>query len=255
MSRDAQPGAPSHSFGQIALDYDRYRPAPPSEALSWLLPEAAHDVLEIGAGTGLLTRQLVARATTVRALEPDPRMREVLAARAPGAEVLAGYAEALPVADASVDCVIASSAWHWVDEERAVPEVARVLRPGGYLSLLWNGPDRNVPWVRGLWAGGQDLSEEQATVVDARRRERHQVHLGARSSFHHLVTRMIRWSSEVSKPDLIGWVGTYSAVLTMEATERSRYLEAVARYLAAHEPEREVLTLPMRCLCWRATRL
>ena len=78
-----------------------------------------------------------------------------------------GHAEKLPAASSSFDVVIAASAWHWVDEERAVPEVARVLRPGGRLALVWSGPDRSVDWVRSLWAGGIIFSPEEQADVDA----------------------------------------------------------------------------------------
>ncbi len=92
-------------------------------------------------------------------------------------DVVAGNAEKIPAAASSVDVVIAQSAWHWVDEERAVPEVARVLRPGGRLSLVWTGPDRSVDWMRSLWAGGIIFSPEEQTDVDNRRRRRHLVNV------------------------------------------------------------------------------
>ena len=101
------------------------------------------------------------------AVEPDERMRAVLAAADPPVEVLAGQAEEIPADRSSVDVVIAASAWHWVDEERAVPEVARVLRPGGRLSLVWTGPDRSVDWMRSLWAGGIIFSPEEQADVDS----------------------------------------------------------------------------------------
>ena len=110
-----------------------------------MLAGHAGDVLELGAGTGALTRQLVGRVAHVRAVEPDPRMRAVLADRVPRAEVVAGCAEEIPADAATYDTVIAASSWHWVDEQRALPEVARVLRPAGLFSLAWSGPDRSVP--------------------------------------------------------------------------------------------------------------
>jgi SAM-dependent methyltransferase len=139
------------SFGEVAEDYDRFRPAPPEAALDWLLPEPCRDAVDVGAGTGALTRLLVARVERVTAVEPDARMRTVLVRRAPSAIVLEGRAEALPLPEAYADAVLVSSAWHWVDPERAVPEVARVLRPGGRLGLLWANLDSDVPWVGELW--------------------------------------------------------------------------------------------------------
>jgi ubiquinone/menaquinone biosynthesis C-methylase UbiE len=118
------------SFGSVAADYDRYRPAPPPQALDWLIPPDATAVLDLAAGTGTVTRLLIGRAARVVAVEPDERMRAVLAARCPEAEVLEGRGEDIPLPDASVDAVAIASAWHWLDPDRAVPEIVRVLRPG-----------------------------------------------------------------------------------------------------------------------------
>src|SRR3984957_4528308 len=161
MRQDENTAILSRSFGAVADDYDRLRSGPSPEALDWLLPRGADDVLEIGPGTGILTRLLVERVGHVTAVEPDERMRAVLAASDPRIEVLAGQAEEIPAGSSSVDVVIAQSAWHWVDESRAIPEVARVLRPGGRLSLVWTGPDRSVDWMRSLWAGGIIFSPEE----------------------------------------------------------------------------------------------
>src|SRR6201999_4523290 len=87
------------------------------------------------------------RATRIYAVEPDERMRAVLAARCPQAEGLAGRGEDIPLPDGSVDAVTISAAWHWLDPERAVPEITRVLRPGGRLGVLWVSRDVRVPWV------------------------------------------------------------------------------------------------------------
>jgi SAM-dependent methyltransferase len=136
------------SFGSVADDYDRYRPAPPPEALDWLVPPGARAVLDLAAGTGLVTRGLIGRAERVVAVEPDARMRAVLAARCPQAEVLDGRGEDIPLPDASVDAVVISAAWHWLDPARAVPEITRVLRTGGTLGVMWTSRDDRVPWDR-----------------------------------------------------------------------------------------------------------
>jgi len=174
------------AFGAVAGEYDRLRSGPPAGALDWLLPPDATDALEIGAGTGILTRLLVERIGHVTAVEPDERMRTVLSTTTAGADVRAGVAEELPAENSSCDVVIAASAWHWVDEARAVPEVARVLRPRGRLALVWSGPDRSVDWMRSLWAGGIVFSPEERDAVDQRRRSRHIVNLeaGGPSPFH-----------------------------------------------------------------------
>ncbi len=258
MRQDETTALLSRSFGAVADDYDRLRPGPSPEALDWLLPESATDVLEIGAGTGILTRLLAERVAHVTAVEPDERMRAVLAARAPGIEILAGRAEEIPTESSSFDVVIAASAWHWVDEERGVPEVARVLRARGRLSLVWSGPDRSVDWMRSLWAGGIVFSPEEQAEADKRRRRRHVVNVdaGGVSPFLEPETKLFRWSKPMTKSDLVALSTTYSAVITMEEDARRRHLEAMARFLDTHEEFAglDLIDVPMRSYCWRATK-
>ncbi len=120
--------------------YERGRPGWPPEVVDipGLAPSAT--VLELGAGTGKLTRLLVSTFEHVVAVEPDEGMRRVLMGLCPDAEVLAGSAEAIPLAAASVDAVFAAEAFHWFDGEPALAEIARVLRPHGALVLMWNLP-------------------------------------------------------------------------------------------------------------------
>lgn len=105
-------------------------------------------MLDIGAGTGKFTRSLVARNLDVIAVEPDDIMREILLTSLPTVRALAGTAERLPLPDNSVDAVTLAQAWHWVDQPAATAEIARVLRPGGTLGLVWNIQDETVPWVK-----------------------------------------------------------------------------------------------------------
>ena len=256
MRRDDRTEARRQSFGAIAEDYDRFRPGPPAEAVRWLLDAPAHDVLELGAGTGGLTRQLVGRSAHVRAVEPDSRMRAVLTDRVPEADVVAGQAEAIPADDASFDAVLASSSWHWVDEDLALPEVARVLRPGGTFGLLWSGPDRNVEWVRSLWAGGKQLSNEQIEAEDARRKDRHVVHLGPEAPFSAPERHLVSWTIPLTRDELVGLATTFSVVITMSAPDRQRHREAMCEFLDGRVElaGQEVIAVPMRCLCWRTRR-
>src|SRR4051794_1947800 len=138
------------SFGLAAREYERGRPGYPEAALDWLLPPDARDVVDLGAGTGKLTRQLAGRNLHVVAVEPSDGMRAELARALPDATALPGAAERIPLPDASADAVLVAQAWHWVDAEAAVPEVVRVLRPGGRLGLLWNLRDETVDWVAAL---------------------------------------------------------------------------------------------------------
>ena len=138
------------AFDRAADVYDAARPGYPAEAVAWLADGISGPVLDLGAGTGKLTAELVALGLDVTAVDPSRQMLRVLGERLPGVEALAGTAERLPLGDASVDLVVAAQAWHWVDESLAVPEVARVVRPGGRLGLVWNDRDESVDWVREL---------------------------------------------------------------------------------------------------------
>ena len=157
------------SFGTIATDYDRLRPSPPDAAIDWLLPANCQVAVDLGAGTGLLSRALARQVPRVVAVEPDERMAAVLQDRSPGVEVVPGRGEAIPLPDASADGVFISSAWHWMDPELTVPEIARVLRDGGRFGLIWTSRDREVGWVRELnrlrepdWAARTEEPDDRA---------------------------------------------------------------------------------------------
>ena len=258
MRQDENTAILSRSFGMVADEYNRLRSAPCAVALDWLVPEEATEVLEIGAGTGILTRLLAERVDHLIAVEPDDRMRAVLAQADGRIEVLAGQAEKIPAGSTSVDVVIAQSAWHWVDESRAIPEVARVLRPGGRLSLVWTGPDRSVDWMRSLWAGGIIFSPDEKTEVDSRRKRRHLVNVdvGGTSPFLQPETKLFRWTRPMAKADLVALAATYSTVITMEESTRREHLESMTRFLDTDEALSglETIDVPMRSYCWRATK-
>jgi SAM-dependent methyltransferase len=133
------------SFGAHADAYERARPEWPQEAARWLVPAEARFVVELGAGTGKLTRALAQVAPRLLAVEPDARMLAVL--REHGLEGVEGSAEAIPVGDGEADAVVAGSSFHWFDLEAALPEIRRVLRPGGRLAFGWNHRDTSHPAV------------------------------------------------------------------------------------------------------------
>ena len=120
----------SLSFGSQAAAYERGRPSYPPEAVDWLLPEGARDVLDLGAGTGKLTSRLVERGLAVVAVDPIAELLDVLRTTLPDTPALLGSAEQIPLPDNSIDVVLVAQAWHWFDPDRAGAEIARVLRPG-----------------------------------------------------------------------------------------------------------------------------
>jgi SAM-dependent methyltransferase len=243
------------SFGSVAEDYDRYRPEPPDAAVAWLLRGRPRVALDVAAGTGAVTRVLVRHADEVWAVEPDPRMLAVLSRRLPQVRAMSGTAEALPVGDASVDALLVGSAWHWLDAERAVPEIARVLRPGGVLGLLWNSPDHHDPGFSQVWAGMRGSADAS---VPARSGFRGQdVRLPAGSPFADPELDDRPWTWTVPPRALAGLVGTYSRVLTLSPEERERVLADAGRVLGVDEPSGQTqdVQVPMRCRCWRAVRI
>jgi SAM-dependent methyltransferase len=144
-ARDTQFGT---AFGAVARDYERGRPGYPPEAIDAITRELHLErgsvVVDLAAGTGKLTRELIERFHRVIAIEPLVEMRAHLARTTPRAEALEGTAEHIPLPDASANAVLVAQAFHWFDGRRALGEIARVLRPGGGLGLLWN----TTPWER-----------------------------------------------------------------------------------------------------------
>ena len=134
--------APADAFGNSAREYELGRPRWPEELIDRVAGElelgSDATVLDLGAGTGKLTRDLVPRFGRVIAVEPDDAMRAVLEEGVPEAESLAGSAEAIPLPDASVDAVFTAEAFHWYASDESVGEIVRVLRPRGGLVILWN---------------------------------------------------------------------------------------------------------------------
>jgi SAM-dependent methyltransferase len=129
-------------FGTVAREYESARPDYPGEAVSWLAGQLGigpgRDVLDLGAGTGKLTRQIAALGANVVAVEPDDEMRVELDRGLPGIDALSGTAEAIPLGDSSVDAITCAQAFHWFDADNALREMWRVLRPGGGVGLMWN---------------------------------------------------------------------------------------------------------------------
>lgn len=130
--------------------YEAGRPEYPAEAVAWMLEGTEGTVLDLGAGTGKLTRGVLALGRDAIAIDPDAAMLARLTSELPGVRAEVGTAEEIPLPDASVGAVVLGQAWHWVDVGRASREAARVLTPGGTLGLIWNVRDEREPWVAAL---------------------------------------------------------------------------------------------------------
>ncbi len=140
----------ARSFGAVAQEYQRGRPSYPRAAIEWALGERSLTVLDLGAGTGKLSAAVLDAGHTVIALEPLAEMREILRATLAQVQTLDGRAEDLPLADGSVDAVVAGAAFHWFEQGPALAEIGRVLRKPGVLGLLGNSFDTSLPWVAEL---------------------------------------------------------------------------------------------------------
>ncbi|RTL65490.1 MAG: class I SAM-dependent methyltransferase [Pseudonocardiaceae bacterium] len=227
------------SFGSIAAEYDRLRPSPSPEAIAWVVPPGCAVAVDLGAGTGLFTRALAAAVPDVVAVEPDARMREVLVDRAPGIRALEGTGEAIPLPDASADLVTVSSAWHWLDHERALPEIARVLRPGGRLAVARTGRDRYVEWTREV--------QRLRRSVDRNRRERtHDVVLPEGSPFGPLEYAEFTTVQRMSVDDVLASLGTYSGAITASDDDRAAWLTGAREVLERYFPGAAEIDVPMR---------
>ena len=145
------------SFGPAAGLYDRVRPRYPVPALRWMLGARPVKVVDLGAGTGILTRQLLDLGHEVLPVEPDAGMRAALDQATPGIRSQAGSAEEIPLPDGAVDAVVAGQAYHWFNRGRAHPEIARVLKPGGVFAPVWNDRDERVEWLTELSALVDDV--------------------------------------------------------------------------------------------------
>jgi SAM-dependent methyltransferase len=142
------------SFGAAADHYEAARPDYPFDAVAWMLenlPHGSRRIADVGAGTGKLTRVLVAAPDAeVVAIDPDPAMLAKLRESVPGVPTFTGTAERLPLPDSGLDAVVLGQAWHWVDPVAASVEIGRVVRSGGTLGLIWNIRDEREEWVRRL---------------------------------------------------------------------------------------------------------
>lgn len=241
------------SFGSIAEDYDGLRPPAPQEAVGWLVPPGCEVAVDVGAGTGLFSRTLVDKAAQVIAVEPDARMRKVLTERSPGVRALEGRGESIPLPDASADAVFVSSAWHWMDHERALPEIGRVLRDGGRFGLIWTSRDREVDWVRDLGRlPGQDLEEVQS--VD-RFRQRLHFDLPEPQIFDNIEREIFRFVRTMTIEDAVAMLATYSRAIIASPQDRAQTLDAARAAMETRFPAADMIDIPMRAWCWRADRV
>ena len=202
-------------------------------------------MVDLGAGTGKLTRTLAALGHEVVAVEPLEEMLAQLRANVPGVEALSGSAEQIPLADESVDAVVVAQAFHWFDQPAALVEIARVLRPGGVIGLIWNARDDAEPWVARLSELiGSEAEWDHETPEP----------LAASTQFGEVERQLFRHVQRLGRATLVDLIASRSYAATMAPAEREQLLASVGRLYDEAAAGREI-ELPYRTYAFRAGRL
>jgi SAM-dependent methyltransferase len=230
----------SKAWGESAEVYERARPGYPPEAIDFLHelglgPDS--DVLDLAAGTGKLTRALIAAGARVTAVEPLFAMRQMLQQRLPEATVMEGTAERIPVEDESTDLVTVAQAFHWFDAPAAVQQIARVLRPGGGLAAIWNVRDESVEWmamIRELMDEARADTPSHVSGVWTRPFE------SGDSPFEPLRLETFRHAQELPRADAVDVFASRSYVAALPQHDREVLLERVAEQV----PKTEIVEIP-----------
>jgi len=220
-------------FDRVAEAYERGRPGYPVRAVRHLgrVLRIGPDrtVVELGSGTGKFTRALRPLGAAHVAIEPLPGMRVVSARVVPDVAVLPGTAESIPLPNGFADAVVAAQSFHWFRPRPALREIARVLRPGGGLGLVWNIRDESVDWSRRL----SDIFDRYHHRIPTDRRERWgPVFDRADSPFGPLHVRRFRYVQELTRAEAVGRVLSVSVIAILPATERRRVADEVRALVA-----------------------
>lgn len=229
--------------------YERGRPTYPDDAVSYVVNELrigpGRDIVELGAGTGKFTELLAYTGASVTAIEPVAVMREALERNCPTVTVLDGTAEDIPVADASADTVLAAQAFHWFDGDRALPEIHRVLRPGGTLGMIWNERDESSDWAERLTAIFDRLAGEDTPRYRTSRWRDAFIRSDLFGPLHHRVAYHVH---HVTPQAFLDRVLSVSFVASASEPDRERVLYEVHDLLTT-DPElkgRDEIVMPYR---------
>jgi SAM-dependent methyltransferase len=230
-------------FASAADVYERARPSYPPAAVEWIAQRASlgpgRTVLDVGAGTGKLTRLLVPTGARVIAVEPLAEMRAKLEEVVPGVVALEGTAEDLPLGDGSVDVVTSAQAFHWFNLELALPELRRVLAVDGLLVLVWNTRDLGDP----LQGAIEALLGPYRGTVSAQFDDGWRAIVESSRLFGAIERRTFVFDQLVTAADVVGRVESTSFVAAMPEAEREALLEQVRGLTAGRE---EPFSFPYR---------
>ncbi len=223
----------AEAFHTVAEAYERGRPLFPPVVVEHLVASlglrAGRTVVDLAAGTGKLTRDLLASGADVLAVEPVAGMREVFRRQVPGVTLRDGTAEAVPLPDDRVDAVTVAQAFHWFDPQPAFAEMDRILRPGGRVALLWNVRD------------DADPLEGAATAIVAAHRDGTPGHRTmdleaevASSPFVEVDLLELPWSSEVDEATFVDRFLSVSFVAALDPVASAEVEAALRDLFAEH---------------------
>lgn len=245
MSRSVHEAA-ERGFGAAAEAYERSRPDYPSEAIDRLIQELEVNrscrAMDLGAGTGKLTRLLLPTGATLVAVEPVEAMRVAFSTVLPEVRLVGGVAEALPFLDETFDAVVCAQAFHWFDGDRALPAIHRVLKRWGRLGLLWNVRDESVPWVREL----TELIQPYERTAPREKTHEWRRAFSASDLFGRLNQLRFPYAQRLDVDGLVERFASVSFIASLSPEERDDVLERI-RSLAETHPDlagRKVFDLP-----------
>lgn len=232
IERDAK----ALSFGSVASHYARARPRYPDQAVKWLVERDSSRVVDLAAGTGQLTRLLTNLGHRVVAVEPSMPMIAHLNAGHSAARAVCAVAEAIPFVSGWADVVTVAQAFHWFDLRRALPEIHRVLRPGGRLGLMWNLRDETVGWVRELSGIIGSRDAQVSGIADSDRFGNDPTHgeLTASSLFEPIQHKVFEYQQSLGPDDLLSLVMSRSNVVVLSDDERIEVMHSVKALCREH---------------------
>lgn len=234
----------ARGFDLAGVAYERGRPSYPQAAIDLLCAALGigpgRDVLDLAAGTGKLTRLLVPSGARLVAVEPVAGMRRVLAEALPHVPVVDGTAEALAFGDASFDAVVVGQAFHWFDGPRALAEIARVLRPGGRLGLIWNVRDESVSWAAEL----SMLLDRHAGDAPRYRHMAWRAAFDGSHGFAPLQERRFRYESVGDLAEMRDRISSVSFIACLPEPEREAFLDEITALLARNADVDGRITMP-----------
>jgi SAM-dependent methyltransferase len=236
--------AAARGFQAAAEVYERSRPDYPAEAIDRLIQELeigrSATVLDMGAGTGKLTRMLLPTGARLVGLDPVEGMRRVLVGAVPEAVVVGGAVEAMPFGETTFDAVVAGQAFHWFHGERALEEIHRVLRVSGRMGLIWNIRDQSVPWVARL----TEIIDRYETGAPREATGRWRRAFSSTTYFGTLHQLRFHHEQRLDQEGLVERVASMSFIATLPPERRDRVLGEVRRLAEESADRTGTLVLP-----------